>query len=76
MTAKILQQNGEAVYLSTYHPLTVEERADPSVQQSMITFNETTEERLGTSLPVPNLKKLVFLIPLSIYLMLMRTRTR
>ncbi len=41
MTAKILQQNGEVVYRSTYCPLTVEEQADPSVQQNMITFNES-----------------------------------
>ncbi len=50
MTAKILQQNGEVVYRSTYRPLTIEERADPSVQQSMITFNKTAEERLGDKL--------------------------
>ncbi len=36
MTAMILQMNGEVVYRSMYRPLTVEEWADPSVQQSMI----------------------------------------
>ncbi len=50
MTAKILQQNGEVVYRSTYRPLTVEERADSSVQQSMALFDETAEERLGDKL--------------------------
>ncbi len=50
MTTKILQQNGKVVYHSTYHPLTIEERADLAVQQSMITFNDTAEERLGGKL--------------------------
>ncbi len=50
MPAKILQQNGEVVYCSTYHPLTVEEWADPSVQQNMITFNKTAEKHLGNKL--------------------------
>ncbi len=50
MTAKILQQNGEVVYHSTYRPLTVEEQADSSVQQSMATFDQTAEERLGDKL--------------------------
>ncbi len=50
MTAKILQMNGEVVYRSTYRPLTVEERADPSVQQSMALFDETAAERLGDKL--------------------------
>ncbi len=50
MTAKILQQNGEVVYRSTYRPLTVEEQADPSVQQSMVTFDQIAEERLGDKL--------------------------
>ncbi len=50
MTAKILQQNGEVVYRSTYHPLMVVEWADPFMQQNMIMFNETPEERLGDKL--------------------------
>ncbi len=50
MTAKILQQNGEVVYCSMYSPLTVEEWADPSVQQSMIMFNKTAEECLRNKL--------------------------
>ena len=41
---------GEVVYRSTYRPLTVEERADLSTQQSMITFNDTAEECLGNKL--------------------------
>ncbi len=50
MTAMILQQNGEVVYHSTYHPLTIEEWADSSVQQIMIMFDQTAEERLGGKL--------------------------
>ncbi len=40
MTAKILQQNGEVVYRSTYCPLTVEDRADAAIQKSMIMFSK------------------------------------
>ncbi len=50
MTAKILQRNGEVVYRSTYRPLTIEERANSTVQQDMVTFRETAEERLGAKL--------------------------
>ncbi len=50
MTAKILQQNGEVVYCSTYCPKTVEEWADPTLQQSMAMFSDTAEERLGAKL--------------------------
>ncbi len=50
MTAKILQHNGKVVYRSTYQPLIVEERDDPSVLQSMASFDETAEERLGDKL--------------------------
>ncbi len=57
MTAKILQQNGEVVYCSTHHPLRVEEQADPSVQQSMITFNKTAEERLGNKFTCSKLEE-------------------
>ncbi len=49
-TAKILQHNGEVVHQSTYRALTVEEQANNTVQQDMITFRETAEERLGATL--------------------------
>ncbi len=57
MTTKILKQNGKVVYHSTYHPLTVEERANLAVQQSMITFNDTAEECLGGKLTCTELKE-------------------
>ncbi len=57
MTAKILQQNGEVVYHSTYCPLTVEEWADSSVQQSMVTFDQTAEECLGDKLTPAELEE-------------------
>ncbi len=47
MTAKILQHNGKVVYLSMYHPLIVEDWADPTVQQRLVTFSETAEGHLG-----------------------------
>ncbi len=47
MTAKILQHNGKVVYPSTYWALTIEEQAKDTVQQDMVTFRETAEERLG-----------------------------
>ncbi len=47
MTTKMLQHNGEVIYRSTYQPLTVEEWADDTVQQDMLTFRETAEECLG-----------------------------
>ncbi len=50
MTAKILQNNGKVVYWSTYWPLTVQERANNTVQQDMVTIRETTEESLGARL--------------------------
>ncbi len=50
MTAKILQQNGEVVYHSTYSPLTIENQANPSVQQSMATFDQIAEDFLGDNL--------------------------
>ncbi len=40
MTAKILQHNDKVVCWSTYRTLTVEERANNTVQQDMITFRE------------------------------------
>ncbi len=40
MTAKILQHNSEVVYQSMYRPLTVEERANDTVQQDMLAFRE------------------------------------
>ncbi len=50
MTAKTLQQNGEVMYCSTHRLLTIEEQADPSVQQNMIMFYKTAEEHLGEKL--------------------------
>ncbi len=76
MTAKILQHNDKVVYCSTYRPLTIEEWAHPSVQQSMITFNKTDEERLRDKLTRAKLEEVGIPNTLSIYLMLMKTRTR
>lgn len=50
MTAKILQHNGKVVDHSMYHPLTIEEWSGPTVIQNMVTFRETTEERIGVKL--------------------------
>ncbi len=50
MTAKILQHNSEVVYRSMYCPVTVEEQADPVVQEDMAIFKETAEEHLGAKL--------------------------
>ncbi len=58
MTAKILQQNGNVVYRSTYQPLTFEEQADSTVQQDKATFIETTEERLGFRLTRAKLEEI------------------
>ncbi len=44
MTAKMLQYNGDAVYHS------VEEQADLSIEQDIITFRETAEKHLGAKL--------------------------
>ncbi len=41
MTAKILQHNGKVVYQSIYQPLTIEEHADNTKQQDMVTFRKT-----------------------------------
>ncbi len=40
MTAKILQHNGKVMYRSTYHPLTVEEWTNLTVQKEMATFKD------------------------------------
>ncbi len=57
MTAKILQHNGEVVYWSTYCPLTIEECANDTMQQDMLTLRETTEERLGAKLTCAELEE-------------------
>ncbi len=56
MTTKLLQDNGKVVYRSTYRPLTVEEHADVTVQQDMVTFGETAEEQLGAKLTCAKLE--------------------
>ncbi len=38
MTAKILWHNGKVVYWRMYCPLTIEEQANLTVQQDMVTF--------------------------------------
>ncbi len=50
MMAKILQDNGKVVYISTNWPLTIEEMADTQVQHSIHSFKETTEECLNAKL--------------------------
>ncbi len=57
MTAKIFQHNVKVVYRSTYCPLTVEERANPTVQLDMATFKETAEECLGAKLTSAELEE-------------------
>ncbi len=50
MTTNILQHNGERLYRSMNHPLTIEEQADITVQQDMVTFRENAEECQGVKL--------------------------
>ncbi len=57
MTAKILQHNGKVVYRSMYQPLTIKEHVENTVQQDMVTFRETAEERLGTKLTCAELEE-------------------
>ncbi len=47
---EILQHNGEVVHYSTYGPLTVEEHANLTIQQDIVTFKDSTEEHLGAKL--------------------------
>ncbi len=47
MTTKIPQHNGKVVYRITFQPLTVEEQANLTVPQDMLTFRENVEECLG-----------------------------
>ncbi len=49
-TAKILQHNGEVVYQSMYWSLTIEERADNTIEQDMANFRKTAEACLGAKL--------------------------
>ncbi len=62
MTAKILQHNGKAMCRSMYCPLTVEEQANPTVQEDMATFKETTEESIGAKLTHAKLEEVRILV--------------
>ena len=57
MTAKILKENGQVIPVSTYRPMTPEEKDRNEVLNEMNHFDETIKQKLGTPLTVETIRK-------------------
>ena len=55
MTSKILKQNGEVIYLSTYRPLTEDEKNDAEIQRKMKDFDDNIRRKLGAPISTKEL---------------------
>ena len=57
MTAKILKKNGQVIPISTYRPITDNERTRREVQNDMDAFDKAIEDKLGQPLSASDIRK-------------------